>query len=215
MARLFSWQTELLDVLQRVLLYDQSSDTLFNFYRDEVSEFDLPGGAQIRWYNLYNYVRAFQKRPEVLVVGEAPGFRGCRFSGIPFTSEKLLIEQQIPVQGKQSSTESRPRSEATATVFWEVIVPFKESVFAWNTVPFHPHLPNDLTKNRPPTAQETKRFIKLLNALINALTPKRIIAVGNVAYYTLRNLRIHCIQVRHPSYGGKKKFKTQISEILS
>ena len=64
---------------------------LFNQYRDEDPEFDLPGAAAMRRGNLWNYLESFETPPTMLVVSEAPGYRGGRFSGIPLVSERMLV----------------------------------------------------------------------------------------------------------------------------
>jgi len=58
----------------------------FNQYRDVHPELDLPRGAVVRRHNLRCYLEAFAGARFVLV-GEAAGYAGCRFSGIPFTCE--------------------------------------------------------------------------------------------------------------------------------
>lgn len=41
--------------------------------------------------NLKLYLKKMLKiKPKYLLVGEAPGYKGCRWSGIPFTSEEIL-----------------------------------------------------------------------------------------------------------------------------
>lgn len=42
--------------------------------------------------NLAAYLRVMQaQRPTVLLLGEAAGYRGCRLTGVPFTSEAVLL----------------------------------------------------------------------------------------------------------------------------
>ena len=35
-------------------------------------------------------------QPGYLLIGEASGYQGCRISGIPFTSERLIMEGVVP-----------------------------------------------------------------------------------------------------------------------
>ena len=80
----------------------------FNPYLDIDNEVDLANAAQIRRININNYLSSFRRQPRVLVLGEAPGWRGCRFSGIPFTSEAQLISQSLPFSGRPSSRRKLP-----------------------------------------------------------------------------------------------------------
>src|SRR5690554_6491486 len=45
-----------------------------------------------RHANLRLYLRQMMtRRPSFLLVGEAPGYRGCRVTGVPFTNKHLLL----------------------------------------------------------------------------------------------------------------------------
>jgi len=68
-----------------------SSEILFNQYMSSNIDVDLPNAAEIRRKNLYDYFKSFPKKPSFVLIGEAPGPWGCRFSGIPFTGERQLI----------------------------------------------------------------------------------------------------------------------------
>ncbi len=73
-----------------------SEGELFNPYREVLSELDRPRGAAVRRANLRAYLNTFRNARSVLV-GEAAGFHGCRFSGLPFTGEDLLVgERALP-----------------------------------------------------------------------------------------------------------------------
>jgi hypothetical protein len=56
----------------------QSSGNFCNQYSEQVNV------SSIRRDNLYLYFQQMVKRhPQLLLVGEAPGYRGCRLTGVP------------------------------------------------------------------------------------------------------------------------------------
>ena len=53
----------------------------------------------IRKHNLLTYLTKMKSlNPRILLLGEAPGNKGCKLTGIPFTSWK---KRSIPTQGKR------------------------------------------------------------------------------------------------------------------
>jgi hypothetical protein len=153
----------------------------FNFYRDGE-------GAAVRRERLLGYLRARQDAP-LLLVGEAPGYRGARVSGIPFTSERQL-------------TGYGP-AEATATIVHRVLAELgiEEDVLLWNVVPTHP---GTETSNRRPTRAEIEGGLPFLDQLAHGRYP---IAVGKLAHSVLGDPHI-----RHPSHGGATAFGAGLRE---
>ena len=93
---------------------------LFNFYLDEHPSLDRPAAARLRRENLRRSLERFSQPPRWLAVGEAPGWRGGRFSGAPFTSEALLLSGRLGYLGTpQPAGLNRPYAEASATIFWQ------------------------------------------------------------------------------------------------
>ena len=75
--------------LLRQLYQGPSGSGVCNPYRDEDPALDRPGAARQRRKNLEAYLERVG-RPRLVLLGEALGFRGGRFSGIAFTSERQL-----------------------------------------------------------------------------------------------------------------------------
>lgn len=172
---------------------------LFNFYAEADARYDRDDAQRIRRQNLRSYLESFPAPPKVLAVGEAPGPRGCRFSGVPFTSESQLVSEEVPFRGRQSSKASRPYRERTATIFWRFMHPFHQRVFLWNAVPFHPHPVGKPLSVRALTKAEVEACLAFLEQLLDVLRPRVVIAVGRQAQRGLELLAVRAEYVPHPS----------------
>ena len=73
------------------LLASYRGDGVFNQYQEEHPEHDLPDAAEMRINNLRRYLDTFRGARHILLA-EAAGYQGCRFSGVPMTSEAQLVE---------------------------------------------------------------------------------------------------------------------------
>jgi uracil-DNA glycosylase len=158
-----------------------------NFYRDG-------GGASLRRARLRAYLdRRCSAR--LLLVGEAPGYRGARVSGIPFTSERQLS--------------GRPPGESTATIVHRVLeeLGLAEDVLLWNVVPTHPHLPGRPETNRAPTLVEVEAGMTFVRELARG---RAVLAVGRVAHRAVGGP-----YVRHPSHGGAAGFRAALVDYAS
>lgn len=150
--------------------------TTYNFYRHG-------DGAALRVERLAGYLAARASAP-ILLVGEAPGYRGARVSGIPFASERQLT--------------GAGAAEASATIVQRTLAELgiEDDVLCWNVVPTHP---GTESSNRPPTRAEIAGGLPFLERLARG---RHAIAVGRVAHSVLGGA-----YVRHPSHGGAAAFR--------
>lgn len=159
-----------------------------NFYREDQSD----EWAPVRRERLRRYLVARWSAP-IILVGEAPGYRGARLSGIAFTSVA-----QLGVG---------PTSEASATIVHRVLATLglEDDVLLWNTVPTHPHLPDVPDSNRTPSPQEIAAGAAFLDAVCVGRT---VVAVGEIAATATR-----APKVRHPARGGASAFAAGLAAI--
>lgn len=184
-----------------------STPDLFNPYSDVNAELDRLDATAIRRENLRNYVADHVNGVELLLVAEAPGPWGCRFSGVPITSESQLEDPEFPAAGRQSSLRDEPYSEYSASIFWRVLQPYYASTFVWNTVPLHPHQINEPLSIRTPRQKEINLFLPLLSEIVGFVQPKKVLAVGRKAENALQRIGAVSTYVRHPSQGGARLFE--------
>ncbi len=148
------------------------------------------------------------------MVAEAPGPWGCRFSGVPITSEEQLVDADFPFSGRVSGNGDVPHKEYSARIFWRVMAPYFPRFIAWNAVPFHPHRVGEPMSIRTPRASEIKGFAWLTRAVLDAVEPGMVIALGRKAQYQLDFLEVDCTYVRHPSQGGAVLFEEGMKRLF-
>ncbi len=165
------------------------------------------------------HLRAHAARPglRLVLIGEAAGYQGCRISGIPFTSEALLIDGSIPGIAATSrlSTRAKPWSEPSARVVWRTLYEQRlaDHSFLWNAFPLHPHEPGKPLSNRTPTRAELSAGEGVLRALRNALPDAVLAAVGNKSSEALTRLGLAHETLRHPAYGGVPEFVAGVERL--
>lgn len=188
-----------------------------NIYRSDDPNLDLRGGAAKRRENLRRYLKALRDA-RWLLVGLAPGWRGARFTGIPFTDEHRLCFPGSCYD--RTGKHERPMREATAGVVMDLLGA-RTDVACWNVCPWHPHEAGNPLSNADPDAEMLGYGLEVMESLIARLFPRaQLIAVGQVAAHALRELKINgqpanlVAEVRHPAYGGAEEFRAQAAKLL-
>jgi len=208
------FQDDLWEIFERDLFPLPSSDGLFNQYRDVVPGLDRPDGAALRRQNFRNYLDSFIAPPSVLLVGEAAGYRGGRFSGVAFTSERqMLTPGFLPFAGQPTSV-GGPYSEISATILWGELRRGPLRAMNWNAVPMHAHRPGVLLSNRNPTPKEVLHFCTLLESVCSVIKPQQVVALGRHAEHALTSLDVPHTYVRHPASGGALAFRRDFRTIM-
>jgi len=163
--------------------------------------------------NLTQYLKSmYLLKPKIILVGEAPGYNGCRWSGVPFTSENNITAEYFNdllfgfKNGFKVRDINHVQKEASATIVWNVLKGFNKLPLMWNAFPFHPYRDDNLESNRTPIKVELDYGKQKLEEIIKIFSIEKIIAVGSIAYETLQKMNIKCNKIRHPANGGKREF---------
>ncbi len=172
------------------------------------------GFNAVRRENLRLYLHQMAARdPQVLLVGEAPGYQGCRRSGLNFTSDHLMLNPPagVPILGaaagyRMSPEYDRPRKEPSATIVWEAIASTGLLPVIFAAYPFHPFQAGNPLSNRAPRADELAQGRIFLAEMLDLFDFTMVLAVGNLAERSLSALGVDFIKLRHPSHGGKPAF---------
>ena len=181
----------------------ENSSNLTNLYRGNSQL------SQIRRENLKLYFDRMKKiNPSILLLGEAPGYKGCRLTGIPFTSERILENNEFfkDQAYKLLNEDQSLESEISATIVWNELDNYESKALIWNIFPFHPHKHNNISSNRTPTKEELKQGKEYLMQILDIFDIKKIIALGRKAESKIIDMDINNTYVRHPANGGKNEF---------
>lgn len=199
----FDLATELVTALP------ESRPGLFNPYRDHCAHEGDKNSPASRVQRLALHLDC---EATLILVGEAIGFRGARYSGITFTSEKQLLcgtVPRVPVVQCRLSKRQLPFSEPSATIVWRTLyeLGLAESTVLWNALQMHPHKPDQVWSNRTPTADELKCGLSAMSILRDHFASAKLVAVGQKAAELLNMMGVKIDGIlRHPANGGATKF---------
>lgn len=192
-------------------------DGLFNPWKDHCPHDAEGNGPEAKLARLALHLDC---QPRFILAGEAPGYAGCRYSGVAFTSERLLGEGAIPrisALSARLSTRRLPFSEPSATIVWKTLyrLGIAEQTLLWNALQMHPHRPGELWSNRTPTPAEISLGEPALRILIAAFPAARIIAVGKKSEGLLQGMGVPIAgAVRHPANGGATEFAAGLARLM-
>jgi uracil-DNA glycosylase len=191
---------------------------MFNPYREHC-EHDLEcNGPEQRLRRLAQHLDVM---PRYLMIGEAPGYQGCRYSGIAFTSERQLVSGEIkhvPCTESRLTSRHIPFSEPSATTVWRCLNEnsLADQVVLWNSVQLHPYRPDKPLSNRAPNRAEMAHGERALHLLKEAFPGAAFVAIGGKAYDALKRMKMPVeLAVRHPSFGGVPAFEKGIIELAA
>jgi uracil-DNA glycosylase len=202
------------------------SGAVFNPWWQIDEENDIsPDSPAVRRRHLLVYFRERLGKARLAIVGEALGYRGGHFSGIPMTSERMLLrkQQNIVARIKPRRT-SKPSvcpdgfSEPTATIVWGALLKIgvlPDEFVLWNALPWHSFDPRrGLLSNRMPNKSERAAGLTVLKAFLELFRCEQVVALGKIAAAQLEKLNMNAHCVRHPASGGAKLFRQQIAKAL-
>ena len=215
------------------LLKKSPSGSVFNpwWKVDKQNDIDCNAPA-IRRKHLHVYLHQRVDKVQLVVIGEALGYRGGHFSGIPMTSERILLGKKenagIKPEHVFSSFNARRTSkreqcpdgfsEPTATIVWSSLLGLglkPEEFVLWNAFPWHSFNPRrGLLSNRMPNKSERSAGLSVLKAFLDLFPCEEIIALGNVAASQLKELNVESHRVRHPASGGARLFRKGIGALV-
>ncbi len=206
---------------------------VFNPWGDVDHQHDCDDrGAEIRRQQLLNYLQERIGVADYLLCAEAIGYQGGHFSGIPMTSERLLLgglshknlHHEMVFANisprRTSRTDLKPQgfTEPTATIVWGFLAEQgidPRRVVLWNAFPWHPyHTAKGLLSNRTPKDTELVSGHQMLKRLLKLGQFQQVVAIGEKSALQLKGLGIAAEKVRHPANGGAGKFRSQMVKLM-
>ena len=199
------------------MVRDLKFPNTFNPYVERCEQYDKPKAPEIRTGVLFDILCTAGKADiDAIWIGRDLGHRGGRRTGLALTDDiwfsahtkRWGVDVDRPTCGPMVR-------ERTATIVWEMLELIEENVFLWNVFPLHPFPEDDMYRNRAHIAIERDAGMALLLRLVSFLRPRRIIAIGKDSERALRKemVEVDVWDVRHPSYGGERRFREQIASL--
>lgn len=159
--------------------------------------------------------------PRFILCGEAPGYQGCRHSGVAFTSERLLREgaiPRIPAPTDRLTVRRLPYSEPSATIVWKTLkqLGLEAHTILWNALQLHPFREGNVESNRTPSGAELSLGAPAMRLLVEAFPRAKVVAIGRKAELLLAQMGIATAgQVRHPANGGATAFAQGLATLAN
>jgi len=188
-----------------------------------------------------NYLRAYLNvrlnTAEALLIAEAPGYQGAKFSGIPMTCERTLLGHRprvplgavldgsidphrtsLPPEASSKTVKQLGFCEPTAAHVWPILADrgLTRKIVLWNIFGFHPHKKTNTLTNRTPRNGEIVRNRPVLDEFLQLFPGRPILSIGRKSqkYLKIWGSRHELSFARHPAYGGGAEFREAFDKFL-
>ncbi len=169
--------------------------------------------GRMRERNLRRYLAAVHGTT-VLLLAEAPGWRGMTVTGVPFVSAREAGEGGAAaraVPGLELPEHPQAPWEASSRVVWAALADWRGPLpLTWPIYPHHPFVAGDPRTNRTPRPAEVRDGTPVALELARAFGIQTIVAVGRKAQGALAAEGVDAPAVRHPAQGGARAFTEQV-----
>jgi hypothetical protein len=194
---------------------ERSYGAAFCMFREAAPALERAEAPAIRRANAAAYLDARAGRAPLLLIGEAMGYAGGRFTGIAFTAERTLHGWGAPYAGTSMRPEGWAEQSGTIVHGALAALRLESGTVLWNVVPAHPHRRGEPLSNRTPSVGELRAGAEVLGELIERLEPRAIVAVGRSAERALGELGLPSAAcVRHPANGGATAFRAGLERYV-
>ncbi len=217
-----------------------SAPQVFNPWHDYDERYDASRrGSSVRRHQLQAYLEERLNRAKIIMIAEAVGYQGGRFTGIAMTCERMLLGHHSSVTPNMVFTGVSPKrtsradseyitkqtqrelgfNEPTDSVVWKAILeanidPYE--VVLWNIFPFHPFKGQDGLTNRTPTQDELDQGWTYTKQLLGLFPKAHVLGIGQKSSLTLEAYGVDVkATLRHPANGGAGLYKRQFHEFAN
>jgi uracil-DNA glycosylase len=159
---------------------------------------------------------------QICLIGEAPGYLGCRLTGIPFTSGYLLSRSPFFAPNRSQYdfkfiSEYKEQSAKAFFTFYTLHPSYFSKIIMWNIFPFHPHEENKEASNRKPNVKEIQIGLTYLKELFEVFSFSSYYPIGESAEKGLKldsSFSFPFRKIRHPAHGGSNIFLKELTQVL-
>ena len=217
-----------------------SAPKVFNPWHDYDERYDASRrGSSVRRQQLQAYLEERLHKAKIIMIAEAVGYQGGRFTGIAMTCERMLLGHHDTVTSDMVFTGVLPKrtsradstyitkriqrelgfNEPTDSVVWNAMLeanidPYE--VVLWNIFPFHPFKGDDGLTNRTPTQDELDQGWTYTKQLLRLFPDAHILGIGQKSSLTLQAYGVDVeATLRHPANGGAGLYKQQFREFAN
>ena len=217
-----------------------SAPQVFNPWHDYDERYDASRrGSSVRRQQLQAYLEERLHKAKLIMIAEAVGYQGGRFTGIAMTCERMLLGHHDTVTSDMVFTGVLPKrtsradstyitkrtqrelgfNEPTDSVVWNAMLeanidPYE--VVLWNIFPFHPFKGDDGLTNRTPTQDELDQGWPYSKQLLSLFPDAHILGIGQKSSLTLQAYGVDVqATLRHPANGGAGLYKQQFRDFAN
>jgi hypothetical protein len=196
----------------------KSTDTLDNIYTEP-----------LKAKNLDVYLSSICKlKPQAILVGESPSFHGSQKTGIPFTDEYNIGNEEIsllhPVgeDGYEIENEYKDivHRERASGIIWQGLELSLDNIVLWNILPFYIHELDSYEEKRSVLETEGEKGYHFLELVLEDIPSINVILVaGAMAAHIIsmhEELKDHyqIFYVSHPNLSSKDEFIVRVKKAL-